>query len=121
MRLTHFMNISTPDETTSKFRSLKIGIVKEETGYDDIITSLSEKYPYIKESIDLVDKMNKVFRSTCKGMYRFKYRLCIDEDIHPSDLKIDSSSRKKIVLKSHEINDEFTKIKRRLESDLTNI
>lgn len=114
------MSISSPDEDSSKFRSLKIGIVKEDVEYDDIVIRLSEKYDYLKESIDLVSKMNKIFRSTCKGMYKFKYRLCVDEDIHPSEIKIDPVVRKRLILKSHELNDELTKIKRRFENDLIN-
>ena len=120
-RLVTYMKISSPDEDTSTFRSLKIGIVKEDVGYDTMVERLSKKYGYLQESIDLVDKMNKVFRTTCKGMYKFKYRLCVDEDIHPSEIKIDSSARKKILLKSHELNDELTKIKKRFEIDLSKL
>lgn len=118
MRLVHYMGISSPDEDSSKFRSLKIGVVKEDVGYDDIVNRLSEKYDYLKESIELVNKMNKMFRSTCKGMYKYKYRLCVDEDIHLSEIKIDPVIRKKLILKSHELNDELTKIKTRFENDL---
>jgi len=121
MRLQGYMRLSSPDDDSSTFRSLKIGITKKDRKYADIVDRLSERHDYINESIELVDKMNKVFRSLCKGMYKFKYRLCIDEDIHPSDLKIDSSSRKNLLLKSHDLNDELSKIKKRFEKDLSNI
>jgi len=121
MRFDQYMKISSPDEDTSKFRSLKIGIVKEDVEYDPIVHRLSEKYGYIQESFDLVENMNKVFRSTCKGMYKLKYRLCLDEDIHLSEINIDSVSRKKMQLKQHEINDKLTKIKSRFERELSGL
>lgn len=121
MRLHGYMRLSSPCEDSSTFRSLKIGITKEDRKYADIVDRLSETHDYLVESTKLVDKMNKVFRSSCKGMYRFKYRLCLDEDIHPSELNIDSSMRKKLVLTSHELNDELSKIKRRFETDLNGI
>jgi hypothetical protein len=115
------MRLSSPDEDSSKFRSLKIGITKESVDYDSVVERLSEKYDYIKGAIDLVDKMNKVFRSSCKGMYKFKYRLCVDEDIHLSEIKMDSSIRKNLILKSHELNEELTRIKKRFENDLSGV
>lgn len=115
------MSLSSPDEDSSTFRSLKIGITKENVDYDDIIVRLSDTYGYIQEAIDLVNRMNKEFRKHCKGMYKLKYRLCIDEDVHPSELKIDSSVRKRLLLKSHELNDELAKIKKKFESDISNI
>ena len=121
MRLQGYMRLSSPDEDSSTFRSLKIGITKDDRKYADIVMRLAETYSYINESIKLVSDMNKVFRSSCKGMYKLKYRLCIDEDIHPSDLKIDSPSRKRLLLKSHDLNDELSKIKKRFEKDLSNI
>jgi hypothetical protein len=121
MRLDHYMRMSSPDEDSSSFRSLKIGVVKDSVCYDPIVQRLSERYDYIQESFDLVDEMNRVFRSICKGMYKFKYRLCMDEDIHLSDIKIDSLSRKKVQLFQHEINDKLTKIKSRFEKDLNDL
>jgi len=120
-RLKGYMRLSTPDEDSSTFRSLKIGITKEDRKYADIVDRLSKKHDYIIEATELVDKMNKMFRSSCKGMYKFKYRLCIDEDIHPSSLKMDSSTRKKLLLKTHELNDELSKVKKRFERELSGI
>jgi len=102
MRLDQYMKISSPDEDISKFRSLNIGIVKEDVDYDSIIYRLSEKYDYIQESLDLVDNINKVFRSVCRGVHKFKYKLCLDENIHLSEVNINSSSRKKMQFKQHQ-------------------
>lgn len=121
MRLQGYMRLSSPDEDSSTFRSLKIGLTKENKGYTDIVDRLSVQHDYLDESTKLVEKMNKIFRQSCKGMYKFKYRLCIDEDIHPSKLKIESSSRKRLLLKCHEFNDDLFKIKKRFEKDLSNI
>ena len=121
MRLQGYMRLSSPDDDSSTFRSLKIGITKEDRKYADIVNRLSDQHEYLSESITLVDKMNKMFRSSCKGMYKLKYRLCLDEDIHPSDLKMEPSSRKRLLLKSHELNDELSKLKKRFERDLSNI
>jgi hypothetical protein len=82
------MKISSPDDDMSKFRSFKIGIVKENVEYDSVVIRLSEKYEYILETLNIVEKMNKDFRSTCKGMYKLKYRLCLDEDIHLSEINV---------------------------------
>lgn len=121
MRLHGYMRLSSPCEDSSTFRSLKIGITKEDRKYADIVERLSEQHDYLTESTKLVNEMNKVFRSNCKGMYKFKYRLCLDEDIHPSELSIDSSVRRRLILKSHELNDELSKLKRRFEGDLNKI
>ena len=118
MRLKDYMRLSSPDEDSSTFRSLKIGLTKEDKKYADIVNRLSTKYDYLAETIDLIDEMNKLFRSLCKGMYKFKYRLCIDEDVHPSSLHIPSTKRKQLLLKGHEINDSFTRIKNKFEEDL---
>ncbi len=119
MRFDQYMKISSPDEDVYKFRSLKIGIVNIDTEYDSIITRLSEKYHYIQESLDIVDKINKEFRSVCKGLYKLKYRLCLDESIHLSEVKIDSSSRKKIQFKQHEANEALAKIKSKFEREIS--
>lgn len=121
MRLKDYMRLSSPDEDSSTFRSLKIGITKEDRKYADIVERLSSQHGYLTEAINLVEDMNKMFRQSCKGMYKFKYRLCIDEDIHPSDMKMDSSVRKRLLLKSHELNDELSKLKKKFEKDLSNI
>ncbi len=121
MRLQGYMRLSSPDEDSSTFRSLKIGITKEDRKYADIVDRLSNTHDYLNEATSLVDKMNKTFRQSCKGMYKLKYRLCLDEDIHPSGLKMESSSRKRLLLKSHELNDELSKLKKRFEQDLSNI
>lgn len=115
------MRLSSPDDDSSTFRSLKIGLTKDDRKYADIVERLSERHEYLVEAIKLVEDMNRVFRSSCKGMYKLKYRLCLDEDIHPSGLKIESSTRKRLLLKSHELNDELSKIKKRFEIDLSNI
>lgn len=119
MRLEYYMRLSSPDDDISKFRSLKIGITKENISYNDIVERLSAKYDYIMKAEDLVNEMNKLFRLYCKGMYKLKYRLCMDEDIHPSKIKMDSSARKRLILKSHELNNELTKIQQQFEKDLS--
>ena len=121
MRLKDYMRLSSPDEDSSMFRSLKIGLTKEDRKYADIVDRLVEKHEYLTEASDLVNKMNKMFRSSCKGIYKLKYRLCIDEDIHPSSLDITSSHRKNLLLKSHELNDELSKLKKRFEQELDDI
>jgi hypothetical protein len=115
------MRLSSPDEDSSTFRSLKIGLTKEDRKYADIVDRLRDKHEYLNEATELVDKMNKLFRTSCKGLYKYKYRLCIDEDIHPSGLSISSSSRKRILLRSHELNDELSKLKTKFEKELSDI
>ncbi|MCK5018031.1 MAG: hypothetical protein KAS32_13325 [Candidatus Peribacteraceae bacterium] len=121
MRLQGYMRLSSPDDDSSTFRSLKIGITKDDRKYADIVGRLAETHHYLTDSISLVKRMNKIFRSSCKGMYRFKYRLCVDEDIHPSTLDIDSSIRRKLLMMSHELNDDLSQIKKRFEEDIRNI
>ena len=120
-RLVGYMKISSPDDDSSKFRSLKIGIVKDDVNYDVVVQRLSEKYEYIQNTFDIVERVNKSLRSTCKGMYKLKFKLCLDEGIHLSEVDIDPSSRKKIQHKQHEANEELTKIKSRFERDLSGL
>lgn len=121
MRFDQYMKLSSPDDDSSKFRSLKIGIVKGDVCYDHIVQRLSEKYEYIQETIEIADRMNKEFRSICKGMYRLKYKLCLDEGIHLSEVKIDPILRKKIQFKQYEANEALAKIKNRFEKDLSGL
>jgi hypothetical protein len=121
MRFDQYMKISSPDDDMSKFRSFRIGIVKEDVEYDDVVKRLSEKYEYILETLGIVEKMNKEFRSACKGMYKLKYKLCLDENIHLSEIKIDSNIRKKIQFKQHEANEELTRIKSRFEREISGL
>lgn len=121
MRLDQYMKISSPDEDISQFRSLRIGVVRDNVIYDTIVHRLSERYDYIYKTLDIVDKINKEFKNACKGVNKLKYKLCIDENIHLSELKIDSYSRSKMQFKQYEANEELAKIKSRFEKEISGL
>lgn len=115
--LQYYMSLSSPDDDSSIFRSIKIGITENDTNYDDAVRRLSEKYSYVLEALDLVDTMNE-------NLHRYrdddnlKYRLCIDEDINVSKLGLNLAAKKPLMFLNHDINDKLVAIKDRFEKDI---
>ena len=114
MRFLDYMRLSSNEEE-SIFRSLKIDIVESDTEYRDIIDALSLKYQYIKESIDIIDEINKDLKKVYSGKY--KYGFCMDES--NKTVKMKESYRNKIYEKYFKVNDKFCALKKRFEEELS--
>ena len=113
MRFLDYMKLSSDDEI-SIFRSLKIDVIEDDEKYKSVINDLSTKYEYIKESLEILNEINKDFKRVYSGKY--KYGFCIEEGIQ---LKLKTSYRKVIYRKYFEVNEKFNDIKKRFENDIS--
>ena len=77
MRFMDYIKLSSNTEEESVFRSLKIGMVKNDNKYKELVKQLSDKHEYIKESLNILKNINKRLKKYYKGKY--KYGFCIDE------------------------------------------
>lgn len=115
MRLYDYMNLSSDTEEISTFKSLKIDIIKKDD-YIDVIDKLSEKYNYIKKSIDMVNNINNDLKKYYKGSYR--YGFCLESIKNIDDVVLKKKQIEKMYKKYNNINNEFENIKRKFENDL---
>jgi hypothetical protein len=112
-----YIKFSSENEEEVVFRSLKIGIVKNDEQYKDIINQLSSNYQYVKESIDILKKVNKKLRKYYKGKY--KYGFCINEEKPVDDIKVRKNHKDVIYTEYLKVNDQFDKIKRQFEKEIS--
>jgi len=117
MRFMDYIKFSSENEEEVVFRSLKIGIVKNDEQYKDIINQLSSNYQYVKESIDILKKVNKKLRKYYKGKY--KYGFCINEEKPVDDIKVRKNHKDVIYTEYLRVNDQFDKIKRQFEKEIS--
>jgi hypothetical protein len=119
MRFIDYIKLSSNKEDEVIFRSLKVGIIKDNTNYIDIIERLSTKHRYVKESIDIIDNINRKLKKYYKGKY--KYGFCIDEDKPIYNIRINKNHKNILYMEYLRVNDEFNEIKKRFEKELSDI
>jgi hypothetical protein len=112
-----YIKLSSEKEEEVVFRSLKVGIVKDDNQYKDIVTELASKHQYIKESLDVLDTVNKKLRKYYKGKYR--YGFCINEDRPVDDINVRKNHKDVIYSEYLRANDKFDKIKRQFEKEIS--
>jgi len=117
MRFMDYINLSSKTEEESVFRSLKIGMVKDDSEYKEMIQKLSDKHEYIKESIDILNGINKRLKKYYKGKY--KYGFCIEEQKDISSIKIRKNHAEVILSDYWKANDRLEYIKRKFEKDIS--
>jgi hypothetical protein len=112
-----YIKLSSEKEEEVVFRSLKVGIVKDDNQYKDIVNELASKHQYIKESLDVLDTVNKKLRKYYKGKYR--YGFCINEDRPVDDINVRKNHKDVIYSEYLRANDKFDKIKRQFEKEIS--
>jgi hypothetical protein len=112
-----YIKLSSEKEEEVVFRSLKVGIVKNDTQYKDIVEKLSSKHQYVKESLDVLNTVNKKLRKYYKGKY--KYGFCINEDKPVDDIKVRKNHKDVIYSEYLRANDKFDKIKQQFEKEIS--
>jgi hypothetical protein len=112
-----YIRLSSDKEEEIVFRSLKVGIIKDDIEYRDIIERLSNKHQYIKESIGILNSVNKKLKKYYKGKY--KYGFCINEDKPVNDIKIRKNHKEVLYTEYLKVNDKFDKIKRQFEKEIS--
>jgi len=117
MRFMDYIRLSSDKEEEIVFRSLKVGIIKDDTEYRDIIERLSYKYQYINESITIINNVNKKLKKYYKGKY--KYGFCVVEDKPVDDIKIRKNHKDVLYTEYLKVNDKFDKIKKQFEKEIS--
>ena len=113
------MKLCNDDEDIATFRSLNIKLVKEQTNYKCIVNRLTDRYGYIQEAYDIINRLNKDLTKLYKGNY--KYDFCIDEGINIHDLKIKDRYKKRLSLKCNISNHDLAILKKRFEICLNDL
>jgi hypothetical protein len=112
-----YIKLSSEKEEEVVFRSLKVGIVKDDNQYKDIVNELASKHQYIRESLDVLDTVNKKLRKYYKGKY--KYGFCINEDRPVDDINVRKNHKDVIYSEYLRANDKFDQIKRQFEKEIS--
>jgi hypothetical protein len=112
-----YIKLSSDKEEEVVFRSLKIGIVKDDQQYKDIVEQLATNHQYVKESIDMLNTVNKKLRKYYKGKY--KYGFCINEDKPVDDIRVKRNHKDVIYTEYLRANDKFDRIKRQFEKEIS--
>lgn len=111
MRLINYLSYSNLDEKTNIFRTLNIKLVDKKTDYEPIINYIMDKYdinPY-----NIIENLNKELKTIYSGKYKFDF--CINEGCELKDIKINEKLITKIKLLYFNANDQFAKIKNKIE------
>ena len=121
MRLKDYLQSLSLDEDSTKFRSLSIKLVSDETPHKDVAKRVQEKYGLSKDALELLELLNKDFKQMYQGKYKFD--LCIDECEGKTldEVNIKKKYQDRIKIKWYEFNNELTLIKKEFEQKLKNI
>lgn len=121
MRLYDYMRKQGTDEDETKFRLLKLRLVKEKTQHDQLVDKVAEKHELDKDSIiALRELLNKDLKM--KG-YRGKeiFDFVLDEGEDIENIKLEKR-KKNLLRKRHlELEGELAQIKSRFEKKLRQI
>ena len=118
MRLYDYMRKQGTDEDETRFRLLRLRLVKEKTQHDQIVDKVAEKHDLDKNSIiSLRELLNKdLKRKGYRGDEIFDFVLDEGEDIE--DIKLEKR-KKDLLRKRHlELEGELAQIKSRFEKKL---
>ena len=114
-RLLEYMKLSTSDEM-ARFRSVSFKLVKENTTHGQLLESLDKEHS--DEITQLHQELNAELKKIYNGNYRFDF--CIDEGDGVNILKIKRKQSKALGIICHRCNDKLTKIKRIIETKMSN-
>ena len=109
------MKLSTSDEI-AEFRSVSFKLVKENTAHGQLLESLDKEHS--EEIVQLHQELNAELKKIYNGSYRFDF--CIDEGVSIDILKIKRKQSKALSIFCHRCNDKLTKIKRIIETKMSN-
>lgn len=118
MRLYDYMRKQGTDEDETRFRLLRLRLVKEKTQHDQIVDKVADKYELDKDGIiSLRELLNKdLKRKGYRGSEMFDFVLDEGEDIE--DIKLEKR-KKDLLRKRHlELEGELAQIKSRFEKKL---
>ncbi|KFZ26060.1 MAG: hypothetical protein KQ78_01722 [Candidatus Izimaplasma bacterium HR2] len=109
MRLYKYLSISSKDDDISAFRSLKLDLVKDDTGNIDIVKRISEKYLLDDTVLLLLEKANRELKKMYRGKLKFDF--CLDEQGMMSDgvdIRVECKKVKQLKEKWFKFNDELS-------------
>jgi len=106
------------DEDIKEFRKIKIGLLKNKSKEEVVVSKISDKYDIAKNIINEINSLNKELDKYYKG--KFKFDFCIREDISIECLRLKKENIKDLfkeyIIKA---NDSFAKAKTELERKLS--
>jgi hypothetical protein len=74
------------DEDEKTFQQLNIGLVKQNSDYDNVVRKIAEKYELSNEMYEIIDRLNQKLGNIYSG--KFKFDFCLQEDINIDKLKV---------------------------------
>jgi uncharacterized protein (DUF2249 family) len=104
------------DPDFAKFRTLSFRLVKEATEHKQLLESIDKGVA--EQIIDIQNELNTELSKKYNGNYKFD--LCIDEGNNLDILKIKRKQAKALSMMCHEANDKLSKIKRFIETKMSN-
>ena len=116
MRLLNYLSYSGLDEETNIFRSLSINL-KKTNDSKELIDNIEKRY-MIEPLDDLIRPLNNELRQSYNGAFRFAFSL--SEDVSLYKIKVNPIKIETIRLMQLEANDQFSKLKRQIETQAKN-
>ena len=118
MRLYDYMRKQGTDEDETKFRLLRLRLVKEKTQHDQLVDKVAEKYEMDKESIlSLRELLNADLKKKgFRGQEMFDFVLEEGEDIE--EIKLEKRKKDLLRKRHFELEGELALIKSRFEKKL---
>lgn len=74
------------DEDEKTFQQLNIGLVKQNSDYENVVRKVAEKYELSNEVYEIIDRLNQKLGNIYSG--KFKFDFCLQEDINIDKLKV---------------------------------
>lgn len=118
MRLYDYMRKQGTDEDETKFRLLRLKLVKEKTQHDQLVDKVADKYEMDKESIlSLRELLNADLKKKgFRGQEIFDFVLDEGEDIE--EIKLEKRKKDLLRKRHFELEGELAQIKSRFEKKL---
>lgn len=118
MRLYDYMRKQGTDEDETRFRLLRLRLVKEKTQHDQLVDKVADKYEMDKESIlSLRELLNADLKKKgFRGQEMFDFVLDEGEDIE--EIKLEKRKKDLLRKRHFELEGELAQIKSRFEKKL---
>lgn len=99
-----------------KFKELSVKLVSKDIDESEVVHDIQSKYDIKQDVITSIKELNKLLGRHYNGYAKFS--IVNENTIEEQKIKLNKRIKEKIRLKQLLLNDEFSKIKTKLENDI---
>lgn len=113
MRLEKYLQYSSVDKDTNKYKSLEIRMLNKDTDYDSVVEKIEKQYKLNTSILGHIDKLNKELKKSYNG--KWKFQLCLDEGKMPDEI-IKNKRSGILKRKMFKLNEKLSNMKLEIEN-----